>query len=528
MASGDDFPLQQGAGQGLDWFFVAREDFLASVSRPDGLQGAHYPPAHGQGLWRALWQQQQQHHHHHQHPHQHQQLPFQPEAAALAAASSFWQRDNVREHLKKLQETVAISSALINELEEIALVRNSSDASAQEPDSSAVASSSGSGVSSAGRPCHFSDLASEIKISQDTHESLATDAANYLCSQLQHLLAPISSAINQDGPWAEKSAMVSLAQKLQKSKRNKRWRKRKRKHVAELFQKESAEFDRIDQEADEWRARQISNDIAKRKVESMKQIAKKKANEERKRLESEYYLIPTNYFLKTNLPFTARACSNGRETTGAPLCHFLPEEDDKYLERVKAAVEEEERQAATAARTDAAKDAILTAEESRKAAHHTTAQEDGLGQPKSGSAPEQNQGDASISERSDHASQKTEHDGQKVEIKGPGHSESLTNLPFEFYHYYHGSSYDLGTLIEVRRMWDSFIRPGGSRIPGHWVQPPPPANEVWASYLVQPKHRRYIPEELSIQFIPKLPRSKQEKSVNKTKEPRSSATPTLY
>ena len=29
---------------------------------------------------------------------------------------------------------------------------------------------------------------------------------------------------------------------------------------------ESSEFDRIDQEADEWRARQIANDIAKRKV----------------------------------------------------------------------------------------------------------------------------------------------------------------------------------------------------------------------------------------------------------------------
>lgn len=129
--------------------------------------------------------------------------------------------------------------------------------------------------------------------------------------------------------------------------------------------------------------------------------------------------------------------------------HFLPEEDDKYLERVKAAVEEEERQAATAARTDAAKDAILTAEESRKAAHQTTAQEDDFEQPKSGSTPEQNKGDASISEISDHANQKTEHEGQKVEIKGSGHSDSLTNLPFEFYHYYHGSSYDLGTLIEV-------------------------------------------------------------------------------
>ena len=59
--------------------------------------------------------------------------------------------------------------------------------------------------------------------------------------------------------------------------------------------------------------------------------------------------------------------------------HFLPEEDDKYLERVKAAVEEEERQAATAARTDAVKDAILTAEESRKAPQNENHREDGSG-----------------------------------------------------------------------------------------------------------------------------------------------------
>lgn len=129
--------------------------------------------------------------------------------------------------------------------------------------------------------------------------------------------------------------------------------------------------------------------------------------------------------------------------------HFLPEEDDKYLERVKAAVEEEERQAATAARTDAAMDAILTAEESRNAAHYTNAQGDDSEQPKIGSTPEKNQGNAGISERSDHASQATEHEGQKVEGKGRGHYDSVTNLPFEFYHYYHGSSYDIGTLIEV-------------------------------------------------------------------------------
>jgi hypothetical protein len=125
----------------------------------------------------------------------------------------------------------------IKELEEIARARNSADATPPEPDSSAVELPSGSAGASADRPCHFLELARELNISQDTHESLATDAANYLCSQLQHLLGPISSAINQGGPWEERSAMVRLAQKLQKSKRNKRWRKRKRQHVAELFQK---------------------------------------------------------------------------------------------------------------------------------------------------------------------------------------------------------------------------------------------------------------------------------------------------
>ncbi|KAK8643727.1 hypothetical protein V6N13_013008 [Hibiscus sabdariffa] len=44
-------------------------------------------------------------------------------------------------------------------------------------------------------------------------------------------------------------------------------------------------------------------------------------------------------------------------------CHFLPEEDDKFLEKVGAAVEEEERQALPAADTNA----IATAEETRKA-----------------------------------------------------------------------------------------------------------------------------------------------------------------
>ncbi|KAK1394476.1 hypothetical protein POM88_013532 [Heracleum sosnowskyi] len=46
--------------------------------------------------------------------------------------------------------------------------------------------------------------------------------------------------------------------------------------------------------------------------------------------------------------------------------HFFPEEDDKFIERVRATVEEKERQAKAAAAASAAKDAIAAAEESRK------------------------------------------------------------------------------------------------------------------------------------------------------------------
>lgn len=140
------------------------------------------------------------------------------------------------------------------------------------------------------------------------------------------------------------------------------------------------------------------------------------------------------------------------------LGRFLPEEDDKYLERVKAAVEEEERQAASAAWTDAVKDAILTAEESRKPPQYTNSQEGGSEQPKSGHSEDKDQGDDGMSGRNDQTSQTTEHEdeGHRFEGKGHGHHDPVSNLPFEFYHYYHGSDYDMGTLIEVITLTSTF------------------------------------------------------------------------
>lgn len=130
--------------------------------------------------------------------------------------------------------------------------------------------------------------------------------------------------------------------------------------------------------------------------------------------------------------------------------HFLPEEDDKFLEKVRAAVEEEERQALAAADTDAAKDAIATAEESRKTIDNSEAvskdesnDDDGIERSK-GQKPE-SLNKSETSDITDKQSGKNRFDRQGF----AGVYDSVANLPMEFYHYYHGSNTDMGTLIEV-------------------------------------------------------------------------------
>lgn len=112
-------------------------------------------------------------------------------------------------------------------------------------------------------------------------------------------------------------------------------------------------------------------------------------------------------------------------------------------------MEEEEREALAAAETDAAKDAIATAEESRKAIQSQ------------GKLSRGNNDDSEVKESKDEIvhsvteevsgaadekkSSKIASDGQR----SAGAYDPLANLPLEFYHYYHGSNKDMGTLIEV-------------------------------------------------------------------------------
>ncbi|KAH7295877.1 hypothetical protein KP509_27G069200 [Ceratopteris richardii] len=262
--------------------------------------------------------------------------------------------------------------------------------------------------------------------------------------------------------------------------RNRKHRRKKRQLAAAALRKEKERYDQADFEADEWRAKEIAKDIAKRKVENMKEMAKRNAKEERKKLERELELVVIVEKLQE-----LRALRIQRlKKQGS----FLPEEDNLFMQRVRAAVEEEERQAAAAADTKATVAAIANAEEAGKAALPLNSNPQ---QPKKEFEPCDEEDLMQARENGDQGPPifQTSETSDKERFRTQNAALALHDgtLPAEFYHYYYGSTVDIGTLIEVRRFWDSFILPGGSRIPGHWVQPPPPADAVWASCLVTEK-----------------------------------------
>ncbi|XP_060218511.1 U11/U12 small nuclear ribonucleoprotein 59 kDa protein [Lycium barbarum] len=384
------------------------------------------------------------------------------------ASTTFWNTSNVIDHLKNLQDTVNLATALKKELEMLIRLKDKKENSEESSEN----------VAGEGSIESFVKFMEHSRINMESQESLSLEAANALISKLRAQLEPFRAITNEMVPWEEKSASVRLANKMHKYKRNKLWRKRKRKRVAEKLAKEREQYDQIDAEADEWRAREIAKDIAKRKVEKMKEIAKLKAKEDKKRLESELELA----LIVEKLQELRSIRVQKLKKQG----HFLPEEDDKFLEKVRAAVEEEERQAKAAADTDAVKDAIATAEVSRKTVQSQRPEPGDL-HANTGAVKINQDQTTEEKDKSGPIPVNELEKGGSEEAGSASLHDSVANLPMEFYHYYYGSNHDLGTLIEVRRTWDAYIRPGGSRIPGHWVQPPPPADEIWASYLAKRK-----------------------------------------
>ena len=85
--------------------------------------------------------------------------------------------------------------------------------------------------------CGFSEFLGDRWRNFEPQESCSVEAANALMSKLRFQLEPFRVIADETSPWEEKSAAVRLANKMHKSKRNQRWRKKKRKQVAERLAK---------------------------------------------------------------------------------------------------------------------------------------------------------------------------------------------------------------------------------------------------------------------------------------------------
>ena len=83
----------------------------------------------------------------------------------------------------------------------------------------------------------FSKFMKDNCIGVEFQEMMTLSAVNAVMSKLRFLLEPFRVVAYENSPWEEKSAVKRLADKMEKYKRNKLWRKRKRRRVAEKLAK---------------------------------------------------------------------------------------------------------------------------------------------------------------------------------------------------------------------------------------------------------------------------------------------------
>lgn len=79
----------------------------------------------------------------------------------------------------------------------------------------------------------FSNFLKDNGVEVDFQEFMSLNTANAIMSKLRFQLEPFRVVTDENSPWEDKSAVKRLADKMEKYKRNKLWRKRKRRRVAE-------------------------------------------------------------------------------------------------------------------------------------------------------------------------------------------------------------------------------------------------------------------------------------------------------
>ncbi|KAG7639892.1 Programmed cell death protein 7 [Arabidopsis thaliana x Arabidopsis arenosa] len=326
----------------------------------------------------------------------------------------FWNTKNITDQLKQLQDTLNLAKSMEKELEALKMIKDAKG-------------SVENAVQDSGVECLRYLEARKMDLGQQ--EMLSVDAANSLMSTLRAQLEPFRFVVDENSPWEEKSAAVRLTCKMKKSIRNKLWKKRKRRCAAEMRAKEPERFEQADREADEWREKEMAKDMANRKVDEMKAIEKIKAKRERKRLEPELELA----LIVEEMQELRSLRIEKLKKQG----HFLPEEDDKFFESVRAAVEQEENQAQSLINTETEEHVIASEENTTLTTSNKT----------NNDTDKDSNTNAASCERT---------------MKAPDNGcDNISNLPVEVYHYYYGSNIDMGRLIEIRREWDAYLSAGG-------------------------------------------------------------------
>ncbi|XP_024542745.1 U11/U12 small nuclear ribonucleoprotein 59 kDa protein isoform X2 [Selaginella moellendorffii] len=350
--------------------------------------------------------------------------------------SRLWQAPQLRLHLERLEHSLELLKAVSLELEVIAARRAEDERVPGQGEARALLFSD-----DPRKQCIDGILCNAVRKNSneiDEAENLAANAARHLRREIEGLLLPLQGVVDGTAAWEQLTAVAKFRERRMKLKSNRKRRKIKRQHEAEKRRMADKLLEEADRQAEEWRTREFARDIAKKKMEEMNDVALKKAKEARLRLEKEMEMV----LLVEKLQELRSLRVQKLKKQG----HLFPEDDDAFMEGVRAAVEAEERQAAGAA------DEALPA--NAEARNPSTDDENTIKE-----APPQ----PSNTKTSEEPDQR---------------------LPADLYRYYYGSRIDMGTLIEVRRGWDTYIVPVGSRIPGHWVQPVAPSSEAWASCLI--------------------------------------------
>lgn len=193
-----------------------------------------------------------------------------------SASSSFWQSEGVHKHLGKLSEIIDLAKAMYvlappnnicfpilllimetnrvilpsrrKELEALLLIKRSQNQNAEEAPISAgePSPSSYDSILPDFSQCPENEYVTQIsklieakRIGLDVQTSMSIEAVNSLASTIKYQLLHLDIINKPAVPWEARSEALRFSNKLRKCKRNKLWRKRKRKRVADQVRKVS-------------------------------------------------------------------------------------------------------------------------------------------------------------------------------------------------------------------------------------------------------------------------------------------------